>query len=54
MKRRTVIVTRAEMLDDAAFEALVARIKAEMTSDPELPEVEFVLADADGSQGGET
>jgi sigma54-dependent transcription regulator len=43
MKRRTVIVTRAELLDDAAFEALLSRIKADLTSEPELAEVEFVL-----------
>ena len=48
MKRRTVIVTRAELLDDAAFEALVARIKAELISDPEDTEVEFVLAEEEG------
>lgn len=46
MKRRTVIVTRAELLDDAAFEALVARIRSELSAtDAESTEVEFVLAD---------
>jgi hypothetical protein len=44
MNRRTVIVTRAELLDDAAFEALVARVKTELVSDPEPTEVEFALA----------
>jgi hypothetical protein len=48
MKRRTVIVTRAELLDDATWEALLSRVKAELTSDPELAEVEFVLTEDDG------